>query len=57
MLLIKQFLIKSGNSEIAIFFSFDAKTTTKGVQKFNLICFIILLDRYFKKNTTLNQVL
>ena len=57
MLLIKQFLIKSSNSEMAIFFSFDAKTTTKGVQKFNPICFIILRDRYSKKNTTRNQVL
>ena len=55
MLLIKQFLIERIDSEIAMFL-FDAKTTTKDVQKFNPICFIILLDRYIMKNATLNQV-
>ena len=58
MLLIKRFLIESSDSEIAyFFFSFDAKTTAKGVQKFSPICLIILLDRYFMKNTALNQIL
>ena len=61
MLLIKQFLIERTVSDIAmlffISFSVDFKTTIKAVQKFSLICFIILLDRYIMKNTNLDQVL
>ena len=57
MHLIEQFLIERTDSEIAMFFSFDVKTTTKGVRKFGSVCFIILLDRYSMKNTTFNQVL
>ena len=56
MLLIKQFLFERTDLEIAMFYIWS-KTTTKGVQKFSPICFIILLDRYIMKNATLNQVL